>query len=215
MRGTIKVVDGAGGTGAAPSSTPAPTPTPTPSSPAPSVDPTASPAVGPAAIDIVDFAFDAASMQVPVGARVTWTNRGKAPHTVTASDGSFDSGTLPAGARFETTFAAAGEFAYACAIHPDMIATVTVLSAENPAGGGPTGDTPVSSDGSAARVANGAAAEPPPTEGPGSDGLDAPSTASRASVDLGGVGGIVATIGLVLAACVLFFRAVRGSARPT
>jgi hypothetical protein len=64
-------------------------------------------------------------------------------------------------------------------------------------------------------VANGAAAEPPPTEGPGSDGLDAPSTASRASVDLGGVGGIVATIGLVLAACVLFFRAVRGSARPT
>jgi len=215
MRGTIKVLDAAGGTGSTPSSTPAPTPTPAPPSPAPSVEPTASPVSGPVAIDIVDYAFDSASVQVPVGARVTWTNRGKAPHTVTASDGSFDSGTLPAGATFETTFAAAGDFAYACAIHPDMIATVTVVSAEGSAGGGPTGDTPVSSDGSVARAATGAAGVPPPTAGPGSDGQDAPLTADRASIDLAGVGGIVVTIGLVLAAGVLFSRAVRGSVRPT
>ena len=176
MRGTIKVVDSAGGTGATPSSTPA-RPTPTPSSPAPSVDPTASPAVGPVAIDIVDFAFDTTSTQVPVGARVTWTNRGQAPHTVTGSDGSFDSGNLAAGATFETTFAAAGEFAYACAIHPDMIGTVTVVSAESPTGGGPTGDAPVSSDRSVAQVANGAVAVPPPSGDP--------DPTVRRAVDLG------------------------------
>ena len=143
-------------------------------------------------------------MQVPVGARVTWTNRGQAPHTVTGSDGSFDSGTLPAGATFETTYAAAGEFAYACAIHPDMIGTVTVVSAESPTSGGPTGDAPVSSDRSVAQVANGAVAVPPPSEGSGSDGQAAPLTSDPASMDLGGMGGIAATIALVLAAGVLF-----------
>ena len=63
-----------------------------------------------AAVSIVDFAFDPAAVEVPVGATVTWTNTGAAPHTATASDGTFDSGELAPGASFSHTFTAAGTF---------------------------------------------------------------------------------------------------------
>ena len=82
-----------------------------------------------AAVSIVDFAFDPAAVEVPVGATVTWTNTGAAPHTATASDGTFDSGELAPGASFSHTFAAAGTFPYVCQIHPQMTGTVTVVEA--------------------------------------------------------------------------------------
>ena len=44
------------------------------------------------AVSIVDFAFQPASIEVPAGSTVTWTNTGAATHTVTADDGAFDSG---------------------------------------------------------------------------------------------------------------------------
>ena len=49
-------------------------------------------AQGGTAVSIVDFAFQPASIEVPAGSTVTWTNTGAAPHTVTADDGAFDSG---------------------------------------------------------------------------------------------------------------------------
>ena len=49
------------------------------------------------AIQIVDLAFEPASLRVEPGTTVTWTNTGVAPHTVTAEDDSFDSGTLESG----------------------------------------------------------------------------------------------------------------------
>jgi plastocyanin len=79
-----------------------------------------------AAVSIVDFAFQPASIEVATGGTVTWTNTGQAPHTVTADDGSFDSGTLAPGATFSQTFATAGTFTYHCNIHPQMTATVIV-----------------------------------------------------------------------------------------
>src|SRR5829696_5872316 len=51
-----------------------------------------------AAVTIVDFAFQPASLEVPAGTTVTWTNSGAAPHTVTADDGTFDSDRLAPGA---------------------------------------------------------------------------------------------------------------------
>lgn len=62
---------------------------------------------------------------VSVGETVSWANRDAIPHTVTASDGSFDSGTIGA-TPFTHTFTIAGTFEYACAIHSGMRATVTV-----------------------------------------------------------------------------------------
>ncbi len=82
-----------------------------------------------AAVSIVDFAFDPAAVEIPVGATVTWTNTGAAPHTATASDGTFDSGQLAPGATFSHTFNAAGTFPYICQIHPQMTGTVTVVDA--------------------------------------------------------------------------------------
>jgi plastocyanin len=87
-------------------------------------DPAATIAGG--AVTIAGFAFQPASIEVTVGTTVTWTNEDPAPHTVTATDGSFDSGTLASGASFSQVFDAEGTFAYACAIHPTMTGSVIV-----------------------------------------------------------------------------------------
>jgi plastocyanin len=82
-----------------------------------------------AAVSIVDFAYDPAAVEIPVGATVTWTNDGAARHTVTSSDGAFDSDELAPGASFSQNFTAAGTYPYFCQIHPQMIGTVTVVEA--------------------------------------------------------------------------------------
>jgi hypothetical protein len=86
-------------------------------------------------VSIVDFLFSPGSVAVDAGGTVTWTNNGPSLHTVTATDGSFDSGQMAAGASFSHTFASAGTFSYFCAIHPDMVGSVTVS-------GGASTDTP-------------------------------------------------------------------------
>lgn len=75
---------------------------------------------------IVDFGFQPSPITVNVGTTVTWTNTGSASHTVTADDGSFDSGTLSSGSTFSQPFTKAGTYAYHCKIHSSMTATVIV-----------------------------------------------------------------------------------------
>lgn len=66
-------------------------------------------------------------LQVKVGDTVTWTNDDSAMiHTVTATDGSFDSGFLDSGDEWSYTFTEAGEFEYLCTPHPWMMAKVVV-----------------------------------------------------------------------------------------
>jgi plastocyanin len=64
-----------------------------------------------------DFMFNPAGQQASPGATVTWTFDGASPHTVTADDGSFDSGILAQGSTFTMTFQDAGTYAYYCALH--------------------------------------------------------------------------------------------------
>src|SRR4051812_22112916 len=52
------------------------------------------------------------------GDMVTWTNDSARTHTVTADDGSFDSGRLPPQTTFSHTFDGPGEQAYHCILHP-------------------------------------------------------------------------------------------------
>jgi plastocyanin len=87
---------------------------------------TAAPAAGGATVDISGFAFSPASVTVKVGESVTWTNKDSVPHTVTAADGSFDSGSLAQGASFSFTFQKAGTYTYRCTVHPSM-PTATVI----------------------------------------------------------------------------------------
>ena len=91
---------------------------------APLVDPSANGSGD--SVSISNFAFEPAELGVAAGTEVTWTNDDPAPHTVTADDGSFDSGTLEPGQAFSVTFDGNGPIIYACRIHPDMIGTVSV-----------------------------------------------------------------------------------------
>ncbi len=77
------------------------------------------------------FAFSPASLTIKAGTTVTWKNTTTVPHTVTSDDGkSFDSGMAnpiaAQGGTFSFTFTTAGTFAYHCAIHPFMKATIIV-----------------------------------------------------------------------------------------
>ena len=77
-------------------------------------------------VTIKDFAFSPAELKVNAGDTVKWTNLDSAPHTVTSDSGSeLDSEQLNNGQSFTQTFAQAGTYAYHCAVHPMMKATVT------------------------------------------------------------------------------------------
>jgi plastocyanin len=87
----------------------------------------------PGDIEIIDFGYTPANLTVDEGTPVTWANNGVAPHTVTATSGEFDSGTLNSGQTYSRTFATAGTFNYYCTIHPEMVGTITVLGADGTA----------------------------------------------------------------------------------
>ena len=92
-------------------------------------------------VNIKNFAFTPATVSVHVGDTITWSNNDIAPHTATASDGSFNTGTINQGKSASHTFSKAGTFAYICSIHPNMHGTVVVAAA---AGAGTGGSTPAS-----------------------------------------------------------------------
>ncbi|HKM50831.1 MAG TPA: cupredoxin domain-containing protein [Candidatus Bathyarchaeia archaeon] len=75
--------------------------------------------------------YTPANITVVIGVNntVKWTNNDNMPHTVTAVDGSFDSGNLNRGKLFVYTFTKPGRFVYYCTYHPWMGGTVTVLPA--------------------------------------------------------------------------------------
>ena len=66
-------------------------------------------------------------LMVPLGATVAWINNDPdVVHTVTASDGSFDSGFMASGQTFSNTFDTLGEYQFFCTPHPWMRAKVIV-----------------------------------------------------------------------------------------
>jgi plastocyanin len=73
-----------------------------------------------------DFSFQPARLEVQRGTRVTWTNQGQVIHTVTANDGSFDSGDIGSGARGSITFSQPGTYEYHCRPHPFMRGVIVV-----------------------------------------------------------------------------------------
>ncbi len=79
-----------------------------------------------AKIAMANFAFSPASVTVTAGGKVTWTNTDSVQHTVTADDGSFDSGLLSQGRSFTRAFSRAGTVKFHCSPHPDMTGTITV-----------------------------------------------------------------------------------------
>lgn len=100
-------------------------------------DPDASPSTRPTAtgtggartveVDVADSVFEPSETTVAVGSTVHWTQSGTQPHTVTASDKSFDSHPrcsfadpstcMRQGGEFSFTFTKPGRFGYYCIIH--------------------------------------------------------------------------------------------------
>jgi plastocyanin len=98
-------------------------------------------AVDPTNIAGETFRFDPPNLTVPAGSTVLFANAGGKPHTLTADDGSFDSGIVTPGAeggRFAGTNASVtlnkpGTFAFHCEIHPQLMkGTLTVVGAGGP-----------------------------------------------------------------------------------
>jgi 3',5'-cyclic-AMP phosphodiesterase len=77
-------------------------------------------------IFIDNFSFSPASITVPVGTKLTWTNKDDVPHNVVSNEGSFSSKALDTDDKFSFTFEKAGTYDYYCSIHPRMTAKVIV-----------------------------------------------------------------------------------------
>ena len=76
-------------------------------------------------VNIQNNAFNPSSLQVPAGSTVKWVNLDSVQHEPKGNV--FDSGPLNQNGVFEHTFNQAGTYNYACAIHPSMQGTITVV----------------------------------------------------------------------------------------
>jgi LPXTG-motif cell wall-anchored protein len=141
-------------------------------------------AAGSQSVPIQGFAFKPATVTVNEGDTVTWTNQDTAPHTATASDGSFDTGSLKKGASGSHTFSQAGSFAYICSIHPNMKGTVVVKAASS--GNGGAGSSGSGSSGSGSSDSSGSSdtlnLDDSSGSGSGSDSSSLPNTGGDAAV---------------------------------
>ena len=153
------------------------------SAPARAAAPPVAHAAASGSVTIRDFSFGPTAIAVHVGDTITWSNAGPTPHTATANDGAFDTGTLRAGQSGSHTFTSAGTFAYHCTLHPFMRGTVTVLAASTAAPS--SGSTPPTTAPAAP-----AAAPPGPTLP--NTGMSAPG--------LAGLGALMLLCGLLLRA---------------
>ena len=65
---------------------------------------------------------------VTANSKVTWNNKDIAPHTATATDGSFDTGIMKVGSSGSAIVRAQGGVPYHCTIHPWMNGMLQVTS---------------------------------------------------------------------------------------
>jgi len=78
------------------------------------------------------ISFQPAELTVHPGETVEWKNEDIVAHTVTANDGSFDSGSIQPGSTWKMTIKNAGTLEYHCRPHPNMIAKLIAVSGTQP-----------------------------------------------------------------------------------
>jgi plastocyanin len=90
-------------------------------------------------VDIVDeprpqdkWGYAPAARAIAAGTWVTWSNSGYDAHSVTATDGAFDSGILNPSEGFSWYFDHDGTYEYLCSLHPWMTARIVVGDAAAP-----------------------------------------------------------------------------------
>lgn len=79
--------------------------------------------------------FEPATLSIPIGATVKWTNEDSTLHTVTSGSAAgaesgtiFDSSYIAGGKTFEWTFSNVGTFEYYCTLHPFMTGKLIVVN---------------------------------------------------------------------------------------
>lgn len=77
-------------------------------------------------VAVESFRFTPPAIVVAPGDTVVWTNGDLVPHTATAFDSTFSSGSIGAGAEWRWVAAGAGRHEYVCAFHPGMRGSVEV-----------------------------------------------------------------------------------------
>jgi len=79
-------------------------------------------------VKIDNFSFGPATLTVPVGTTVTWTNHDDIPHTVVSTDDpkAFKSRVMDTDEKFSYTFTKAGTYTYFCSVHPKMTGKIVV-----------------------------------------------------------------------------------------
>jgi len=75
-------------------------------------------------VEIAEFKYEPAMLEVDVGDTITWTNIDIVPHTATAKDGSWDTGSLAQGESASITVTESMSTEYICAFHPGMKAAL-------------------------------------------------------------------------------------------
>ncbi|HET7484344.1 MAG TPA: cupredoxin family copper-binding protein [Solirubrobacterales bacterium] len=79
------------------------------------------------AVTIQDYTYKPASITVPKGTTVVFTNRDSTPHTATSKEaGVFESGSIDTGKTGKITLEKTGTFSYYCVFHPFMKGTISV-----------------------------------------------------------------------------------------
>ncbi len=85
-------------------------------------------------VSVEDNSFVPAELTVSVGTEVIWTDRGDNPHSIKATDGSFDShpncpgeACMKNGDTFKHTFSTAGRFTYSCNVHGELMSGAIVV----------------------------------------------------------------------------------------
>lgn len=69
---------------------------------------------------IENMQFNPPQLTVHRGDKIVWVNKDLFPHTVTAVNKSFDSGSIAAGSSWSYVARGSGELAYGCTFHPTM-----------------------------------------------------------------------------------------------
>ena len=78
------------------------------------------------AVLMKDFKYQPSILAVKVGDTIEWKNADIVPHTVTAVDKTFDSGTISPGHSWKFIVRTAESVNYFCTLHPNMRAKLIV-----------------------------------------------------------------------------------------
>lgn len=78
-------------------------------------------------VEIRSFAFNPAEIQVRIGDTIRWTNKDIAPHTATADEFGWDTGTLERNQTAQVEVTASMELSYFCVFHPHMKGKVAIV----------------------------------------------------------------------------------------